>query len=219
MNLKADDGQTEAYYNHFPLTGFFEFDVRPFTTVKTFKSGEMLLEEGSIPSCLYYLIDGRAKLYLTQENGRISLINFINAPCFIGEMELFGAQTFSNGVSAITPCTCYAIRICECRDLLLNDRKFLRHLCLYLSRKALDNTGNYSKNQSFPLENRLADFILMTAHSGLYRERHTEVSEFLGVTYRHLLYVLAGFVKKGILQKTKQGYLILDMESLRSLAR
>ena len=31
--------------------------------------------------------------------------------------------------------------------------------------------------------------------------------------------VLAGFVKKGILQKTKQGYLILDMEALRSLAR
>lgn len=219
MNLKSDGLQTEEYYNHFPLNDFFDFDVRPFTAVRTFNSGEMLLEEGSIPSCLYYLIDGRAKLYLTQENGRISLINFINAPCFIGEIELIGAQTFSNGVSAITPCTCYAIRICDCRDMLLNDRKFLRHLCLYLSRKALGNTSNYSKNQSFALENRLADFILMTARNGLYRERHTEVSEYLGVTYRHLLYVLAVFVKKGILQKTKQGYLILDMEALRSLAR
>lgn len=35
----------------------------------------------------------------------------------------------------------------------------------------------------------------------MYREKHTEVSEFLGVTYRHLLYVLADFVKRGYLKK------------------
>jgi len=39
-----------------------------------------------------YLLSGRAKLFLSHENGRISLINFLNAPCFIGEMELLGAH-------------------------------------------------------------------------------------------------------------------------------
>ena len=52
----------------------------------------------------------------------------------------------------------------------------------------------------------------------MYRETHTEAAEFLGVTYRHLLYMLAEFVKRGYLKKTKQGYLIQDVSALRRTA-
>ena len=208
----------EKSYNHFPLSGYFSFDIHPYTSIVKFDSTESILREGEPPSFLYYLIDGRAKLFLSQGNGRISLINFLNAPCFIGEMELLGAQEMANGVTAITPCTCYAIHIIKCKDLILNDTKFLRHLCLFLSQKAIVNTYIYSKNQSYPLEVRLANFILLTSCNHLYREKHTEVSEFLGVTYRHLLYVLADFVKRGFLKKIEQGYYIQDINALRKIA-
>lgn len=208
----------EEYYDHFPLSDYFGFDIRPYTSIVRFDSTEHILCEGEPPGFLYYLIDGRAKLFLSQSNGRISLINFLNAPCFIGEMELFGAQKAANGVTAVTPCICYAIRMAKCRDRILNDTRFLRSLCLLLSQKAIGNTCNYSKNQSYPLKARLADFILLTSCGRLYRERHTEAAEFLGVTYRHLLYVLADFVRCGFLKKTEQGYLILDVDALRRIA-
>ncbi len=206
------------YYNHFSLSDYFSFDIHPYTSIVKFDSTECILREGEAPDFLYYLIDGRAKLFISQGNGRISLINFINAPCFIGEMELLGAQEAANGVTAITPCTCYAIQITKCKEQILNDTKFLRYLCLFLSQKAIRNTYNYSKNQSYPLEIRLANFILLTSCNCLYREKHTEVSEFLGVTYRHLLYVLADFVKRGLLKKTEQGYYIQDFNTLRKIA-
>lgn len=41
------------------------------------------------------------------------------------------------------------------RDKILNDTKFLRYLRLFLSLKAIGNTYNYSKNQSYPLDMRL----------------------------------------------------------------
>lgn len=204
--------------NLFPLSDYFSFDIRPYTSIVKFDSTDSILREGDKPDFLYYLTDGRAKLFLSHGNGRISLINFLNAPCFIGEMELLGAQEAANGVTAVTPCTCYAIRTMECRSKILDDTKFLRCFCLLLSQKAIGNTCNYSKNQSYPLEVRLADFILLTSCNGLYRERHTEVSEFLGVTYRHLLYVLADFVKRGFLKKTKQGYYIQNFNALRKIA-
>ena len=218
MIVIEDNLAIEEYYNHFPLSDFFTFDIRPYTSIVKFNSTENILEENQKIPYLYYLIDGRAKLVLSHENGRISLINFLNAPCFLGEMELLGAQETSNGVIAITPCICYRIDISKCENLMLNDTKFLRCLCLFLSKKAISNTYNYSLNQSYPLENRLANFILLTSYNGLYRERHTEVSEFLGVTYRHLLYVLADFVKRGILEKTAAGYCIKNLDELRSLA-
>lgn len=219
MRRITQRNRLEEYDKHVSLTDFFSFDIMPYVSVVQFEGEEEILREGSSPTCLYYLFEGRAKLYLSQENGRVSLINFLDAPCFIGEMELLGAQNASNGVTAITPCTCYEIRINECRTKLLEDVKFLRHLCLFLSRKAIGNTYNYTQNQSYPLEVRLANFILMTAHNRYYREKHTEAAEFLGVTYRHLLYVLAGFVKRGLLEKTGTGYYISDIPALQQVAR
>lgn len=218
MTIIDDCGILEDYYNHFPLSDYFSFDIRPYTLIMQFDSEENLLYEGETPYFLYYLIDGRAKLFLSHGNGRISLINFLNAPCFIGEMELIGAQGIANGVTAITPCTCYAIQVSKCKDKILNDTKFLYALCLFLSQKAIGNTCNYSKNQSYPLKTRLANFILLTSCNRIYREKHTEVSEFLGVTYRHLLYVLANFVKCGYLKKTEYGYYIQDINALRKIA-
>ncbi|MBU5301133.1 transcriptional regulator YeiL [Clostridium sporogenes] len=196
---------------------YFSFDITPYSSLIYFNAGEYILKEGSFSSDLYYITDGKAKLYLTHKNGKISLINFLSAPCFIGEMELIGAQTHANGVQALTPCTCLSISIEDCKDRLLNDNKFLKHLCLFLSKKAIGNTMNYTQNQSYPLDNRLAAFILMTANNNLYIEKHTEASEFLGISYRHLLYVLAKFCQKGILQKERYGYRIIDLKSLKSL--
>ena len=200
------------------LNNFFEFDIRPFTTKVVFESGSHILQEGETPEYLYYLVEGRAKLFLTHENGRVSLISFLDAPCFIGEIELLGAQAAARGVTAITRCECYAIRIAKCEDKLLKDTTFLRYLCLFLSKKSIDNTNNFSRNLCYSLETRLANFILTTSHKGMYREKHTEVAEYLGVTYRHLLYVLAAFVKQDILEKTKQGYFIKNENSLRKIA-
>lgn len=208
----------ERYYNYFPLADFFSFNITPYVSVVRFESEEEILQEGISPSILYYLIEGRAKLFLSHENGRISLINFLNAPCLIGEMELIGAQNYSNGITAITSCTCYAIRINECRVQILEDVKFLRYLCLFLSQKAIGNTHNYAQNQSYSLEVRLANFILVSSHNQYYTEKHTEASEFLGVTYRHLLYVLADFVKRGLLIKTDSGYYISNVLTLQQIA-
>lgn len=210
--------QVEEYYNHFPLVDYFGFDIKPFTKTIQFENDELILREGEEPNYLFYLIDGRAKLFLTHDNGRISLVNFLSAPCFIGEMELLDAQRFANGVKAITKCTCFAIQIELCKEQILQDSKFLRHICVFLGKKAIMNTDNYSRNQSYPLDVRLAVFILTVSNNGYYRERHTEVAEYLGVTYRHLLYVLADFVKRGIVKKTPQGYHIENIKMLREIA-
>lgn len=196
----------------------FSFNITPFVTIKEFDSGQAIVAENDPPAYLYYMANGRAKLYTTQENGRVSLIDFFDAPCFIGEMELLREDSLTRGVTAILPCCCYAIDAACCKNQLLADPVFLRSLCLQLSRRLQTNTSFLCKNAAYPLENRLASFILLTETGGLYREKHTEASEYLGVSYRHLLYVLASFVRDGILEKTKSGYRIIDRTRLQALA-
>lgn len=218
MRKIRDSAIISMYLEKFPIDKIFCFDILPYTQLMQFNAREFILNEGDTSKYLYYLVDGKAKLYLTHKNGKVSIINFIEAPSFIGEMELIGAQAETNGVQALTSCCCFAITTADCRDKILSDVKFLKYLCMFLSKKALYNTSNYTKNQSYPLENRLAAFILLTSNNLLYTEKHTEVSEFLGVSYRHLLYVLADFIKRGILLKEDCGYRIIDMDSLDKLA-
>lgn len=216
--MKTERLKESDFNEHFVIKDIFSFDICSDIEVHSFDAGEDILMENERPFWLYYLVKGRAKLYLTHDNGRITLINFLAAPCFIGEMELLDENKRSDGVKAITECVCFAIPVRQYKDKLLQDTKFLRYLCCFLSEKAIGNTANYSRNQAFPLRNRLASFILETSVNGIYREQHTEVAEYLGVTYRHLLYVISEFVQNGLLVKTNSGYLITDIKALRNIS-
>lgn len=207
----------ECLYSY-DFANLFGFDIKPYISIVHFDPDDKILEEGVSPSHLYFLFEGRAKLYITQKNGNLNLINFLEAPCFIGEMELLNSSAACHGVTALHACSCFSIDISACRHLLLNDTLFLRSLCRSMSQKALQDAQNYSRNQTYPLRSRLASFILMTSQNGIYRERHTETAAYLGVTYRHLLYVLAEFVKEGILEKTRSGYQISKIHELEKLA-
>jgi CRP/FNR family transcriptional regulator, putaive post-exponential-phase nitrogen-starvation regulator len=198
---------------------YFSFNATQYALLFHFDSTDYIAREGFPMEYLFYMVKGQAKLLVTHSNGKVSLIDFFKAPCFIGESELVGSQTEAFGVQALTPCYCLALPVAECKDLLLNDTTFLRKLCTFLGTKALLNLFKYTKNQAFPLENRLAAFILATSHYSLYTEKHTEAAEYLGVTRRHLLYVLARLVKDEVLQKNPSGYQILDRQRLQALAR
>ena len=202
----------------FPLEDYFGFDVRPYSALVRFEAGDIILSEGEANDALFFLEKGRVKVSATQPNGKVLIVSFIDAPAFLGELEFLGARELTNGVTAVLPCACWRIDGTRCRERILNDATFLRKLCVMQGRRFVQNAEKSAQSQSYPLKARLAQFILQTAPDGVYREKHTEAAAYLGVTYRHYLYVLADMVDRGILEKTPQGYHIRDREDLRSLS-
>lgn len=199
-------------------TACFSVEVLRDTRLFHVAAGDYIVREGNQPTYLFYLARGRAKLYATLPNGRVSLIDFFGAPCFIGEIELVDAAHQPRAVQAIEECWCLALPMKQYRPLLLDDAIFLRQLCVALSHKNYRNIVLLTQNQSFGLVNRLAAFILLTQHNDLYQERHTQAAEYMGVSYRHLLYVIAQFTRDGVLLKQKTGYIIKDKKYLTALA-
>ena len=65
--------------------------------------------------------------------------------------------------------------------------------------------------------NRLAHFILFAAFDGIYHERNTDASAYLGVSYRHLTQVLGEFTQYGYLKRMQGGYYITDEHALRGV--
>ena len=183
-----------------------------------FARNEWLIKEGEPPPYLYFLLEGKAKIYVTHSNGKVSLLDFVAPHTYIGEMELLNDTYYSKGVQAITATTCLALPLATCREELLGDAKFLRALATFLSTKATLMSKKYSQSLAYPVENRLADFILQSADQQIYQERHVTVCDYLGVSYRHLLYVLAQFCERGYLVKKGKSYEIFDEQALYNLA-
>lgn len=200
------------------IVHLFSFPVEEFIEVHEYERDEWIIREGMRPDYLFYVIEGKAKIYVTHQNGKVSLINFINTDDYIGEMELLNEVYSTKGIRASTRMICFALPFSQYREKLLEDAKFLRELTKFLSIKATLMGEKYSQSLAYPLENRLADFILQTAYEGVYKEKHIIVCDYLGVTYRHLLHVLAQFCEKGYLQKEGRYYLIKQYQSLYELA-
>lgn len=215
---KLPKTESLTYIKKYPISQFFSFDITPYIHVFEFDKGELIFHEQSFPDYLFYMIEGKAKLYITHKNGKISLIDFLTAPTFMGELELLNAERYSKGIQTVTTSVCFAIPIREVKEKLLADPIFLKILCLFLSKKTTNTTTKYTQNQAYPLENRLASFILLSSDQQFYKEKHTEVCEYLGVSYRHLLFVLAQFNEAGYITKQNRGYVLTNSEALEKLA-
>jgi CRP-like cAMP-binding protein len=206
------------YLENNSIEHLFSFQVKEFMEVHEYRRDEWIILEGMRPDFLFYVMEGKAKIYVTHQNGKVSLINFINAKDYIGEMELLNDVYYTKGIQASTKTICFALPIYRYRTQLLEDAKFLRELTKFLSVKATLMAAKYSQSLAFPLENRLADFILQTADEGIYKEKHVTVCDYLGVSYRHLLHVITQFCDKKYLQKKGRNYQIKQYHSLYELA-
>ncbi|MFS0673503.1 transcriptional regulator YeiL [Ornithinibacillus sp. 179-J 7C1 HS] len=201
------------------ISHLFSFSVEEYLEVHEYSRDDWIIQEGMRPNYLFYVVEGKAKIYITHQNGKVSLINFINKNEYIGEMELLHDVYYTKGIQATTRTICFALPIHYYRKQLLEDTKFLRELTKFLSVKATNMAAKYSQSLAFPLENRLADFILQTADNGVYREKHVEVCDYLGVSYRHLLYVLNQFCEKNYLEKVGRNYQVIAHDALFELGR
>jgi CRP-like cAMP-binding protein len=208
----------EHYLEEHSIAQLFSFPIEEFIEVHEYERGEWIIKEGMRPDYLFYVVEGKAKIYVTHHNGKVSLINFINAKDYFGEMELLNEVYYTKGIQTSTRTVCFAFPFRLCRAQMLEDPVFLRGLTKFLSEKATKMAAKSSQSLAFPLENRLADFILQTADEGVYKEKHVTVCDFLGVSYRHLLYVFAQFCDEGYLQKEGRHYRIRRYDSLYELA-
>ncbi|WP_263697845.1 transcriptional regulator YeiL [Bacillus thuringiensis] len=218
MKVSKNSEEISHYIQTYNFHTLFSFDILPYAELHSFQKSEKICHEGVDVPYLYYLISGKAKIYMSHKNGKTSLINFIQASSFIGELGLIGVESVTKTVEVIEDCMCLALPLKDCQHLLLQDVIFLQKLCKFIGEKTITRTESYAKNNSYPFENRLAAFILLTEQNNSYTEKHTEASEYLNVSYRHLLYVLNQFCQQNYLRKDGRTYYIQDRIQLEKLA-
>jgi len=228
-NLNKMNGYIEKYN----IDNMFSMDMKPFMELVLFKKNEYICRENEYIKYFFLFVEGKAKVYITLSNGKSLLICFDKEFQTVGEMEVINSEAAATNIQVLQDTYCIAIPMEQARAHLLEDTKFLRFIGDSLGKKLDRNLKNSSINLLYPLEKRLASYILATGEeiydvgeslgeSGKrtirFRENLTEISEMLGTSYRHLLRTLNNLCSKGILMKKDNYFEVINQEFLRKLA-
>lgn len=224
---KINDIEKLNYYiTKHNLDSFLSKDITPYLELIYFKPYEHICKEGEAYTHFFFFVDGKAKIYKTLRNGRALLLCFYHGFNVLGDIELIESTELKTNAQAIDDVYCIGIPKNILRDILLDDSLFLKNICRLLGNKLNRITNNSSINLLYPLENRLASYIVSTSRiivendnpSIVFNENLTEISDLLGSSYRHLLRILYNFCDRGILKKTLNSYIVTNEELINQLA-
>ncbi|OPJ56258.1 transcriptional regulator YeiL [Alkalithermobacter paradoxus] len=213
----------ESYISKYKINEIFTQDMSPFMELFLFRKNDYICKEGNETKYLFFFVDGKAKVYITLSNGKSLLLCFYENFKVLGDLELIDTKPASTNVQAIEDSYCIGISLDNVRKYLLDDSKFLRFICNSLSDKLNRCSNNSSINLLYPLENRLASYILATGKNMdnkiiVLNENLTEISELLGTSYRHLLRTLNILKEKRVIHKENDNFIVIDEVTLKKLA-
>lgn len=102
-------------------------EVAPHGIARTFPRHSVIVNEGDETDSLYVLLSGRAKVFITGEDGREVVLNTIEAGGYFGEVVLDGGPR-SASVMTLEPCRLFVMPHGDVEGLLAADPRFGRDL-------------------------------------------------------------------------------------------
>lgn len=205
------------YLNNKSYRNYFSNEFDKDVYLVKYKQNERIINQGDEATTLYFLLEGKCRVFAINKEGKLLVINIIIAPALVGEIELI-SEDDSFFVETIEKSILLALPYENCKDRLLKDNKFLYHLCESLIEKEREHALNLTQVSSYPLENRLAKFLIENAYNNKITLKKTVIAESLGVSYRHLEKVMNDFVLEGILKKERLVYTIINKKALLAKA-
>lgn len=218
MKLIQDPALLQRLMSSQPYTGYFGKQYHTETRILEYQAGEAVVHQGQPSAYLHLMISGRCSVSTDLPNGKTVILHALAAPALIGEMEIL-RDVSAYHVHALESCRMLSIPVSSCKALLLNDAFFLRAVCSDIIGKERTEALKLIHSLGYPLEIRLAGFILDNRQGNLFLVKKVHIAESLGVSYRHIETVMNRFVERGFLNKNGLIYTITDKDALKGLSR
>jgi CRP/FNR family transcriptional regulator, putaive post-exponential-phase nitrogen-starvation regulator len=211
----------ESYVRRYSLDAFLSADLVEALRPLRREPGELIIRAGDPVRDLFFFVEGRVKIYSIMENGQ-SLLAAIYKPFdVLGEVELFTFKRYTLSVEALTKTTCLRLPVTAVRKSAEKNYRLFMYLCGRLGAKLKDRIIAESINLRYPVENRLASYLLASADGEgwiLGTDHLGELADFLGTSYRQLARVVRRFRAEGIMDRTRGRIRVLDRAKLQPRA-
>ncbi len=212
----------DSYVRRYALDGLLSADLLGALRPLPRRPGELVIRAGDPVGDLFFFVEGRAKAYSLMENGQSVLASFYRPFDVLGEAELFGSGSYTLSVEALTESVFLGLSVEAVKKAAARNCSLFMYLCGRLGAKLSARIVAESINLRYPVENRLASYLLAAADGEgwiLGTDDLGELADFIGASYRQLARVVRRFRDEGILDRARGRIRLLDGGKLESLAR
>ena len=153
--------------------------------LESYDSGEIILEQNKRYLSLYIIKEGITKCYLSDENGKDFIQEFLSKGMEFGELEVFSEKLSYCSIEAITKVEVYKVSHKNYNFLLQNDPVFNRLILKSMAIKIGYKAPRHSFQQSYSIEaNILKLKELYPNYDQLFSKN--DIANYLGITLRSL---------------------------------
>jgi len=219
MKKYKDDPRLKNYLEKYNLSEIIDVNLEQSRECFEFKKGDLICELGEKIEYFYILLEGNVKVFTVSADGKILCLRIFDSITNLGDIELFTETRYRCHVEALSDCLCIAFPIDKVKTHGMNNIVFLKYLCIDLCNK-FDAISNISSNNIlYPLKNRLVGYILeymsKSTKITVFPFSYKELSEILGVSYRHLSRCMNELETQGLIKKMGNKIVVQNENEMR----
>ena len=184
----------------------------------TFQKNDYICTQGQAITELTYILSGKVKIVRSLFNGKEHILETLNQPQILGDVELMTNQPAGSSVIALEEVQAVQLPLNN-KEELLKDPVFLyqigRNLAMALHKQGI----TASTNASYSVKERLATHILNSEEENIFQLSPSILASRFGTSYRHVQRVIKQFIDQGTIEKEAfKTYRILERQTLEKLA-
>lgn len=185
-------------------------DINSFSfELISFPKDEFMMREGEETDFIYFILIGRVKCFACSKRRDFGV--YFLSKGLIGDAEFITGRAATRTVQAVSEVLCLKLDISKHRHKLMSDMIFLRYVSQQLAEKlTLADTTPQDMGAELTSEERLFDYLKLVSVDGRVTQSLGEISEIMGVSYRHLIRMMNTLCDEGKLRhgKRKGAYFI-----------
>lgn len=217
MKVIRDNELLKKLMKNIEAKKIFQNDLSKFIEILYFEKDELIYSQGDELKGIYVLASGEIKVYFSLKNGKENILRKLRAPRIFGELEFMVNELAASSVQALKDSYCLYFPNSTCKDILLNDIFFLRKISYNLSEAIYKSNSKSSINQGVSPRNRVIAYIFINEEDNKFFCNMKEMSEYTGISERHLFRIMNEMVQKNYIIKEKNQYSIINREKMKDV--
>ncbi|WP_175632573.1 Crp/Fnr family transcriptional regulator [Pedobacter ghigonis] len=164
-------------------------------SLKSFKAGYRLIEQGDKISNIYIIKEGISKCFISEENGKDFIIEFLGKGEVVGELEALKKIDCLCNVAAISEVTAYVIPDHIFLSLIQKSSEFTTILLQELSTRIIQTSTRASFQQLYTVEYALLKLLQLQADEHISISKD-DMAAYLGISVRSFNRSLKQLIEK-----------------------
>lgn len=163
----------------------YNSQTQPHIALKQFAAGRHLVQQGGTATKVYIIKEGITKCYITEDNGKDFIIEFLSAGESIGDIEAIKHIKYLCNIRAITQVSAWALDMAHFRHLMEKDKELNQLLMQELAERLINTSIRTSSQQSYTVEHGLKKLLDFQHRQGFIFAKE-DLAAYLGITTRSL---------------------------------